>query len=59
MKNLTVKELNILLEEKRMEYNKLRIEIKLGRSTASAQAKNLKVEIARIITEINIRRLAK
>jgi large subunit ribosomal protein L29 len=57
MKNLTIKELQNLLGEKRTELSKLRIDINLGKLTTSHVLRNIKKEIARILTELNLRRL--
>ena len=56
LKNLTIKELNLLLEEKRIELSKSRMEIKMGKSASIHSMKNLKSDVARIITEMNVRR---
>lgn len=58
LKNMTIKELNSMLEEKRVELSKLRMELKLGRSNSVHAMKNLKKEVARIVTELNLRRLS-
>lgn len=59
LKNLTIKEMNSLLQDKRNELAKLRIEINMGKATTSHVLREVKKEIARIITELNIRRISK
>ena len=57
LQNLTVKELNQMLEEKRKEYGLLRIEVKMSKSNAFHTVKNLKADVAKILTQINKLRL--
>ncbi|MEI7603741.1 MAG: 50S ribosomal protein L29 [bacterium] len=58
LKNLTIKELNNLLEEKRIQLAKLKIEIKRGTDNKVHLLSSSKKEVARILTELNIRRLS-
>ena len=57
LKNLTLKELNQLLDEKRQEYVKLKIELKLNKTNAVHTVRGLKKEIARVLTQMNENRI--
>ena len=56
LKNYTIKELNQMLADKRVELSKLKINIKMGRSASVHESLNLKKDIARVLTELNQRR---
>lgn len=58
-KNLTIKELQSLLDEKRTALAKHKIDLKLGRVVTVNVMKELKKDVARVITELNARRLNK
>lgn len=57
LKNLTLKELNQMLDDKRKDYVKLKMQVKMNKSNAVHSVKNLKKEIANILTQINSNRI--
>jgi len=59
LKNYTIQELHKLLDEKRIELAKMKIDLKRGKTNAVHSLKNLQAEVARILTELNIRRITK